>query len=97
MTQTQLTLYIIRLVLGGLATFFAILVWGKTRDSAWMCLIAGIVLEYCGTVYNMFLDFGVVFSSDLSVAGIPLTTILFTVVPPLFFILAFIMILIRKR
>ncbi|MBO4321076.1 MAG: hypothetical protein J5857_11485 [Treponema sp.] len=97
MTQTELTLYIIKLVLGGLATFFAILVWGKTRDAAWMCLVAGIVLEYCGTVYNMFLDFGVVFTGDLKIADIPLTTILFTVVPPLFFILAFILILRRKR
>ena len=70
MTQTQLTLYIIKLVLGGLATFFAILVWGKTRDAAWMSLVAGIVLEYCGTVYNMFLDFGVVFTSDLKIADI---------------------------
>ncbi len=97
MTQTQLTLYIIRLVIGGLATFFAILVWGKTRDAPWMCLAAGIVIEYCGTVYNMFLDFGVVFSGDLNIAGIPLTTILFTVVPSIFFIIAFILILKRKR
>ena len=43
MEQTQLILYIIKLVLGGLTAFFALLVWSKTREGAWISLVSGVV------------------------------------------------------
>ena len=97
MEQTALILYIIKLALGGLTAFFAILVWSKTREGAWISLVAGVIVRYAGIVYDMLLDFGVVFAMEIQVAGIPLTTLLFTVVPSLFFILAFILMLVKNR
>ena len=89
MAQSELILYLLKLFLGGLTAFLAVLLWSKTRDSAWMSLVAGVVINYAGTVYNLLLDFGFVFSVDVVVFGIPITSFLFTVIPFLFFILAF--------
>lgn len=97
MTDASLLLYIIKLVLGGIAAFFAILLWSKTRDAAWMSLVAGIVTSYANIVYEMLVDLGIVLSNGPLVAGIPLATLLFTVIPTLFYILAFILMLIRNR
>ena len=54
-----------------------------------MSLVAGTVIGYAGIVYNLLLDFGFVFTVDFVVFGIPITSLLFTVIPLLFFILAF--------
>lgn len=97
MPEASLLLYIIKLVLGGIAAFFAILLWSKTRDAAWMSLVAGIVTSYANIVYEMLVDLGIVLSGGPLVAGIPLTTLLFTVIPTLFYILAFILMLLRNR
>ncbi|MBP5174451.1 MAG: hypothetical protein ILP07_00870 [Treponema sp.] len=97
MTQADLILYIIKLVLGGITAFFAIILWSRTRDAAWMSMVAGTIIRYTGTVYDMLIDFGVVFTTDIELFSIPLTTLLFTVVPSLFFILAFILMIHRTR
>ena len=89
MAQSELILYLLKLILGGLTAFLAVLLWSKTRDSAWMSLVAGTVIGYAGIVYNLLLDFGFVFTVDFVVFGIPITSLLFTVIPLLFFILAF--------
>ena len=96
MSESTIILYIIELVLGGIAAFFAILLWSKTRDVAWMALIAGIVTSYAKTVYKLLVELGIIFISNSNIIeffNIPLTTILFSVVPPLFFITGFVLML----
>ncbi|MBQ1833822.1 MAG: hypothetical protein II563_09225 [Treponema sp.] len=97
MTQPQLILYIIKLVLGGLAAFFSIILWSRTRDPAWMSLVAGTVIGYAGIVYNMLLDFGVAATTTITVFGIPLTSLFFASVPSLLFIIAFILMIRRNK
>ena len=97
MAQSTLVLYIIKLSLGGIAAFLAILLWSKTRDAAWMSLVAGVVTSYAGIVYNMLVDLGIVLSGGPLVFGIPLATLLFTCIPTLFYILAFVLMLIRNK
>lgn len=97
MTQGELSLYIIKLVLGGMAAFLAILLWSKTRDAAWMSLVAGAVVSYAGIVYSMLEDMGITFVKDVLVLGMPLTKIIFAVLPSVFFILSFILMLLRHR
>ena len=97
MTEASLILYIIKLVLGGIAAFLAIMLWSKTRDAAWMSLVAGIVTSYASIVYEMLVDLGIVLGTGPLVFGLPLATLLFTVIPTLFYILAFILILLRTR
>lgn len=96
MDDSQMILYILKLVLGGLAAFLAIMLWSKTRDLAWMSLVAGAVTTYAGIVYDMMTVFGIVGVSGISLFGIPLATLLFAVIPPLFFIIAFIIMIFRQ-
>lgn len=100
MVQDDMILYIIKLAFGGIAAFLAIMLWSKTRDVAWMSLVAGILTAYAGIVYNMLADFGIVFGSgatEIFILNIPLATLLFAVIPSLFYITAFILMLHRTR
>ena len=97
MAQGDILLSIIKLVLGGIAAFCAIMLWSKTRDAAWMSLAAGVVTSYASFVYDMMTELGVILPGALSVAGIPLPTLLFAVVPSCFFIVAFILMIRRNR
>ncbi|MGI0529196.1 hypothetical protein [Treponema socranskii] len=97
MVQGDIILSIIKLVLGGIAAFCAILLWSKTRDAAWMSLAAGVVTSYASFVYDMMTELGVILPNALTVADIPLPTFLFAVVPSCFFIVAFILMIRRNR
>lgn len=97
MGSADLLLSVIKLIAGGLAAFFAILLWSKTRDTAWMSLVAGTVTSYAGVVYEMLNSFGIFTSKGFVFFGIPLVNLFFTVIPPFFYILAFIIMLSRTR
>ena len=89
-------LFIIKLVVGGIVTFFSIMLMSKTRDSAWMTLVIGFLLTYASIVYDLMLKLGVLPSSTIQLFGLPLIPLLFTVVPNIFFIIAFIIMISRK-
>ncbi len=97
MSTGDLLLSVIKLVAGGLAAFFAILLWSKTRDTAWMSLVAGTVTSYAGVVYEMLNSFGLFTSGMIEFFDIPIATLFFTIIPPLFYIAAFIIMLSRTR
>lgn len=97
MMESTLMLYIIKLALGGIAAFLAILLWSKTRDAAWMALVAGVVTQYAGVVYAMLVDLGIVLYGGPLVLGVPLLTMLFSCVPTLFYIIGFILMVFRNR
>ncbi len=97
MSQADLIFYIIKLSLGGLTAFTALLLWGRTRDGAWMSLVAGVLIRYAGTVYEMMQDFGIVFSSDIYIFGIPVLELLFAVLPMVFIILAFVLMIFKTK
>lgn len=97
--QPDMFLHCIKLVLGGIAAFLAILLWSKTREAAWIAVIAGIITAYAGIVYNVLIVFGITVekSSVPAIAGINIITLLFTIIPQLFFIAAFIIALVSRR
>ncbi|MDR3276189.1 MAG: hypothetical protein LBT11_03090 [Treponema sp.] len=77
-----------RLLFSALAAFFAIMVWGKTRDPAWMLAVLGVLALYAETLYAV-----------LGLAGIsvPVLSIILPNVPPFFFITAFIVLVKRHH
>ncbi len=100
MAQSEIILYIIKLILGGVAAFLAIMLWSKTRDVAWMALVAGTVTTYASVVYEMLVGFGIIFVTGARgtlIADIPLTTLLFATIPTLFYITAFVLMILRTR
>ncbi len=97
MEHGEVILYIIKLALSGIAAFLAIALWSKTRDAAWMSLVAGAVTGYAGMVFELLVKMGIVIADGIQLAGIPLSSLLFAIIPTLFFILAFILMLRRTR
>ena len=54
-----------------------------------MCIIAGMVISYAGIVYSLLVEMGILSVDVLRLGSLPLTSLIFAVVPPLFFILGF--------
>ncbi|MGP1458492.1 MAG: hypothetical protein ACTTKL_04205 [Treponema sp.] len=97
MSKAEMILYVLKLVFGGTAAFLAVTLWSKTKDAAWMSVVAGAVTMYAGLVYGMLIDLYVILPCCIAFLGIPLTTLVFTVIPYLFFIIAFILMLKRTK
>lgn len=96
MGTEQAILMLSRFVLGALATFLAIIVWSKTRDTAWMLIVVGTVAHYGEVVFSALETLGVVRLDAVRVAGIAVFPLVLTNLPILFFILAFLVIVGRR-
>ena len=95
-SQSEMILYAVKLILGGITALTAVMLYSRTKDSAWICMVAGFISAYAGSVYNLLLSLGLNIPFDLMVAGIPVSNLVFTVLPWTFFILAFSIMLFRK-
>ncbi|MDR1239949.1 MAG: hypothetical protein LBK27_07535 [Treponema sp.] len=85
-----------RLVLGALASFFAIMLWSKTRDVAWMLIVIGTVAAYIETVYSILDIFGVSGGDRFLIGSVPAAAIILPCLRTTFFIIAFIVMVFRK-
>ena len=85
-----------RLSLGALASFFAIMLWSKTRDVAWMLMVIGTIAAYVETVYSILNLFGISGRNIFMIGSVPLMSIILPCLPTIFFIAAFVVMVIRK-
>ncbi len=97
MIDAEIKFYIIKLIFSGIAAFLAIMLWSKIRDAAWMSLVAGAVTGYAGIVYELLQKLGIILAGKTQVLGIPLSSLMFAIIPSLFVILAFILMLLRTK
>lgn len=97
MAHADFVLYIIKLVLGAISAFCAILLWSKTHDGAVMCLVAGVVILFAGVVYQMLLDMGFVPLIPHEFFGVPILSLFFAIVPPVLFIIGFMQMILRSK
>ncbi|MCR4899250.1 MAG: hypothetical protein K5907_00345 [Treponema sp.] len=93
----QILLFIIKLVLGGIAAFLAIFVMSKTRDASWMFLVAGFLFSYASIVIDLMAELGIISVDAVLVFGMPLISLLSAIIPSVMFITAFIIKLAKKR
>jgi integral membrane sensor domain MASE1 len=85
-----------RLVLGALASFFAIMLWSKTRDVAWMLMVIGTIAAYIEIVYSILGILGITEGDSLLIGSIPAASIVLPCLPMIFFIIAFVVMVFRK-
>ncbi|MDR1210956.1 MAG: hypothetical protein LBK40_01860 [Spirochaetaceae bacterium] len=85
-----------RLALGALAAFFAIVLWSKTRDVAWMLMVAGAIAAYVETVYAILKIFGIAGEELFTFGSVSLVSLILTNLPTVFFIAAFVVMIARK-
>jgi hypothetical protein len=94
MGNGEIALVFCRLLLGGAAAFFAIMLWSRTRDIAWMLMVGGAVTAYGGNLYEVLDMFGV-FPSFIFESA-PLAAAALSTIPVLFFIAAFFVMVVRS-
>jgi hypothetical protein len=84
-----------RLSTGALAAFFAIMLWSRTRDVAWMLMVIGTIAAYVETVYSILELFGIT-GARLSIGSVPVAAIVLPNLRTGFFIAAFVVMVVRK-
>ena len=90
------TALLIKLFTGALFTFFAILLWSKTNDTAWILICIGTVFFYAEIIISTLRSFGILegfaFDSEFDFLSILLVNL-----PILLYTIAFIIVIIRRR
>jgi hypothetical protein len=106
--ETGNLIYILsRLILGALASFFAIMLWSKTRDPAWMLMVSGTIAGYAGIVYSTLGVLGITGGAALQAeipfpqaefpqGSIPVAALILANLPACCFIAAFLVMIARK-
>ncbi|MDR2742450.1 MAG: hypothetical protein LBB98_09905 [Treponema sp.] len=85
-----------RLVLGALTAFFAIMLWSRTRDAAWMLMVAGMIAAYVETIYSILEMFGITKTMTMTIGSVPLAFIALSNLPSAFILSAFLVMVFRK-
>jgi hypothetical protein len=96
MDSGQLIYVLCRLVLGGLASFLAIMLWSRTRDTAWMFMVMGVISAYAETIHVIVNFLGEGSGNILAVDTVSPLSILLTCIPIMFFIAGFSVMVARK-
>jgi hypothetical protein len=89
MDMGQILFISTRLVLGAAACFFAIMLWSKTRDAAWMLMVIGIIIAYIDIVYSILDFFGIGGGNFFLIDSVPLISFILSPLQLIFFIAAF--------
>ncbi|MDR0400916.1 MAG: hypothetical protein LBH51_08235 [Treponema sp.] len=82
-----------RLITGGVAAFFAIMLWSRIRDIAWMLMGGGMIAFYGESLYGVLHIFGI---SVPILESAPLAAMVLSNIPVLFFTAAFLVMVIRS-
>ena len=85
-----------RLILGALAAFFAIVLWSKTRDTAWMLVVISTFIVYIEIIYSILEILGIFAGNFLYIGSIPLPAVLLPALRMVFLIAAFLVIIARR-
>lgn len=92
----EILLCIIQLTSSSIVTFLAILLMSKIREASWIFLVCGFLFSFAALIYEILTKLGVIALLNPVVYGIPLFSLLFAIIPNLFFVIAFIIILAEK-
>ena len=84
-----------RLILGALTAFFAIVLWSKTRDVAWMLVAIGAIIMYVEIVYSILELLGM--AAGMIIGSVSLAAILLPALRMVFFIVAFMVMVARRQ
>ena len=85
---------LVRLISSGVATFFAILLWSRTRETAWLLAVIAVVISFAEVVFTTMEFFGLV-RGDTFVA-LTLFRSFLAAIPYVFFSAAFLVALARR-
>ena len=96
MDSGQILFITSRLILGALAAFFAIMLWSKTRDTAWMLVVIGAIAGYIEIVYSILELFGITLGDTMLIGSVPAAAIILPALRISFFTAAFVVMVMRQ-
>lgn len=96
MSAELVILMLSRFILGAVATFLAILLWSKTRDTAWMLIVVGTIAYYGEIVFSALEAFGIIRLDVVRLGEVAVFPIVLANLPIFFFILAFLVMVVRR-
>ena len=91
---------LVRLCVGAVGTFFAILLWARTRDVAWVLVVTGVLLSYAAIIIDTLARFELLAWESQIVLGIPagqLAHLALDNTPTVLYCAAFAVVLARHR
>jgi hypothetical protein len=91
---------LVRVCVGAVGTFCAILLWAKTRDIAWVLVVTGVLLSYAGIIFATLAGLGLFGWEEKPVLGLPagdLARLLLDNLPTLLYSAAFLVVVARRR
>jgi len=97
MDTGQTAFILSQLVFGALASFFAIMLWSKTRETVWVLIIMGIFAAYIETIYSILTLFGFIGEGFVPVGSVSLTAILLPSLRMIFFMAAFCIMVVKYK
>jgi hypothetical protein len=95
MDMGQVVFFSMRLLLGALASFFAIMLWSKTRDVAWMLIVVGTIIAYIEIIYSILDFFGIGSGNIFVIGSVPLVSFILAPLQLMSFIAAFLIMVLR--
>ena len=96
MDHGQLISVLSRLLLGGVATFLAIILWSRTRDIAWMLIVISTITVYIEILCTILEMLGIISGNFMYIGSVPLLAILLPALRMVFLIAAFLVMIVRR-
>lgn len=90
--EFNLTFEFIKVIVGGIICFLAILLMSKTRDLEWMLLISAALIQYFFEIFSLFVELGL-----LPLSNISIVYIFQFVIPCILIITALVIKIIKRR
>jgi hypothetical protein len=97
MDGAELLLMVAKLLLGGFTAFLAILLWAKIGNGVCIAFLVAGLTNYVGIVIETLSAVDIIAFNVKTLYGIPLGSLVFTVIPFIFYIIAFVMMLVQLR
>jgi hypothetical protein len=99
MVDYSLVYYLVRVGLGALGGFCAILFWPRNRDAAWVLVILGTLVLYLSLVFELLVKIRLLVPENFVFFGFPafeIVALVLSASPFLFFAVAFMVMIARK-
>jgi len=93
----EMVMILSRLFFGAIAAFLAIVLWSQTRDSAWVFIVMGVIVQYGEIMYNTLQIFGIINWEGYLKYDIPLIPLALANFPTIFFTTGFVIMILRSR
>jgi hypothetical protein len=86
----------VKLFIGTLCSFLAIVLWARSMDGAWFFIVFGVLAAYANILFSVLARFGLTEWADYSIGGVQVAALALECLPLLFFCIAFLVIIFRR-